>query len=150
MTAALVSSKRMDWRTPHALLEALREEFGELFDPCREPFGSAGLIHDALCEDWRFPAFVNPPYGRAIGMWMQKVAEEGRKGIVIALVPARTDTSWWHESVMGEAAEVRLIRGRLHFDGHENGAPFPSALIVYRPHDHATRFVAANSTGRAL
>lgn len=149
MNSALNSSKRMDWRTPKALLNALVNEFGSMWDPCREPFVDGSLVRNALAEEWEFPAYVNPPYGRAIAAWMAKCAEQGERGVVVALVPARTDTSWWHESVIGRAAEVRLIRGRLRFDDQDGRAPFPSALVVYRPGNTETRFLAADTLGRA-
>uniref|UniRef100_UPI00054D5781 DNA N-6-adenine-methyltransferase n=1 Tax=Desulfovirgula thermocuniculi TaxID=348842 RepID=UPI00054D5781 len=68
-----------------------------------------------------------------IGKWIQKAYEEAQKGAtVVCLLPSRTDTAWWHEYVM-RAAEVRFIRGRLRFGGAENGAPFPSCVVVFRP-----------------
>lgn len=63
---------------------------------------------------------------------MRKAYEESRRGVtVVCLLPLRTDTRWWHDCVM-KASEIRFIRGRLHFDGHKNGAPFPSAIVVFR------------------
>lgn len=56
----------------------------------------------------------------------------GHAEIVVALIPSRTDTRWWHDYVM-LADEIRFIRGRLHFDGHSQGAPFPSAIVIWRP-----------------
>jgi len=76
---------------------------------------------------------MNPPYGRVIGKWMAKAVESWRSGAtVVCLVPARTDTAWWHDFAM--QGEVRLIRGRLKFvspDGVGDFAPFPSAVIVF-------------------
>jgi hypothetical protein len=78
---------------------------------------------------------VNPPYGRQIGGWMAKAASEAtarRAKLVIALVPARTDTEWWHTSVVAAGASVTMLKGRLKFGG-EGGtvAPFPSALVLW-------------------
>lgn len=76
---------------------------------------------------------MNPPYGREIGLWMRKAYEESLKGcIVVCLVPSRTDTAWWHDYVQGKA-EVRFVRGRLKFGNAKNSAPFPSAVVIYRP-----------------
>lgn len=73
--------------------------------------------------------WLNPPYGRTIGLWMAKAVQASAVGaIVVALVPARTDTVWWHDHVMAATAEVRLIRRRLHF-----GGAVPLAVVVYRP-----------------
>ena len=76
---------------------------------------------------------MNPPYGRQIGRWVQKAYESATKGATVCcLVPARTDTRWWHRYVM-RAEEVRLLRGRLKFGAAKNAAPFPSAIVVFRP-----------------
>jgi site-specific DNA-methyltransferase (adenine-specific) len=81
---------------------------------------------------------MNPPYGRVIGRWVAKARQEAANGAtVVALIPARTETTWWHENVMPHASEIRFIRGRLHFGGdHErtaHNAPFPSAVVIFRP-----------------
>lgn len=74
---------------------------------------------------------MNPPYGRTIGLWMRKAYTSAQEGAtVVCLVPARTDTAWWHEYAM--RGEVRFLRGRLKFGGHKNSAPFPSAVVVFR------------------
>lgn len=75
---------------------------------------------------------MNPPYGREIGKWMKKALEASKEGALVAcLVPARTDTDWWHEYAM--KGEIRFIRGRLKFGGSQNSAPFPSAVVIFRP-----------------
>lgn len=73
---------------------------------------------------------MNPPYGREIGAWMRKAYDESRRGaVVVCLVPARTDTTWWHEFAV--KGRVTFVRGRLKFNGHKSGAPFPSAVVVF-------------------
>ena len=80
--------------------------------------------------------WMNPPYGREIGKWMKKAYEESQQGCtVVCLVPSRTDTAWWHDYAM-KADEIRYIRGRLKFQGAENSAPFPSAVVIFRPPIH--------------
>lgn len=75
---------------------------------------------------------MNPPYGREIGAWMAKAWRSSQAGaLVVCLVPARTDTAWWHDYAAKGA--VRFIRGRLKFGGHKNSAPFPSALVIFSP-----------------
>jgi site-specific DNA-methyltransferase (adenine-specific) len=75
---------------------------------------------------------MNPPYGSGIGAWMRKAYESSLLGAtVVCLVPARTDTAWWQDiAVLGE---IRFLRGRLRFGGAATGAPFPSAVVIYRP-----------------
>jgi site-specific DNA-methyltransferase (adenine-specific) len=78
---------------------------------------------------------MNPPYGREIGIWMRKAYESSLQGaLVVCLVPARTDTSWWHDYAM--KAEVTFIRGRLKFNNHKNSAPFPSAIVKFYPKEN--------------
>ncbi len=85
--------------------------------------GYEGMSH---CMAW-----MNPPYGRGIGEWVRKAYETGRTGHpVLALLPSRTDTAWWHDYVL-KAYQVWTFRGRLYFDGHQNAAPFPSAMAMF-------------------
>jgi hypothetical protein len=122
----LFSSIRGDWKTPKALYQALDAEFNFDYDPCPVKPKFDGLV----CE-WGTTNFVNPPYGKEIGKWIQKGYEQSLKGkIVVFLLPSRTDTGWWHDFVM-KAAEIRFIRGRLKFDDHKNSAPFPSAIAIF-------------------
>lgn len=77
--------------------------------------------------------WLNPPYGRAIGLWMAKAVAAAEAGAtVVCLVPSRTDTRWWHDYVLPHG-QVEFIRGRLKFGGCKNSAPFPSAVVVFRP-----------------
>ena len=75
---------------------------------------------------------MNPPYGRKIGIWVKKAKDAARQGkaTVVCLLPARTDTAWWHDYVM-RANEIRLIRGRLKFGDGKGSAPFPSAVVIF-------------------
>ena len=77
--------------------------------------------------------FCNPPYGREIGKWVRKCAEEARKpgSQVVMLIPARTDTAYFHDYIYHKAREVRFLRGRLHFNDAPNGAPFPSMIVIF-------------------
>ena len=77
--------------------------------------------------------FCNPPYGKEIADWVRKAYEEGHKEntLVVMLIPARTDTRYFHDYIM-HRAEVRFVRGRLKFGGSDTGAPFPSMLVIFR------------------
>jgi phage N-6-adenine-methyltransferase len=132
------SSERMDWATPWGFFNRLDAEFGFDLDVCALPT-SAKCKHfftpedDGLAQPWEGVCWMNPPYGNQIGDWMRKAYEESRRGAtVVCLVPSRTDTNWWHEWAM-KADEIRLVRGRLTFEGAETSAPFPSAVVVLRP-----------------
>lgn len=79
---------------------------------------------------------MNPPYGREIGRWVAKAHQEARMNgaTVVALIPARTDTAYWHDHIQ-DIAEVRFIRGRVKFeqpDRKSDPAPFPSAIVIWR------------------
>lgn len=72
---------------------------------------------------------MNPPYGRQIGKWVKKASES--RAIVVCLLPARTDTKWFHDYVLGKA-EIRFVKGRIKFGNAKAGAPFPSMVAVFR------------------
>lgn len=127
LNRGLFTSLRGDWKTPRALYQALDAEFCFDFDPCPVIPKTNGLE-----SEWGDINFVNPPYGREIGKWIQKGFEENLNGkTVVFLLPSRTDTSWWHDFVM-RATEIRFIRGRLRFDDQKNSAPFPSVIVIFR------------------
>lgn len=77
--------------------------------------------------------FCNPPYGRQIGKWVEKAYLESQKPgtLVVMLIPARTDTKWFHEFIYGKA-EIKFVKGRLKFGGADNNAPFPSMVVVFK------------------
>jgi phage N-6-adenine-methyltransferase len=86
---------------------------------------------NALKRDWPGVVWMNPPYGREIGLWMRKAYEEYCKGsTIVCLVPARTDTTWWH-TYCRAATEIRFIYGRLKFGDGTGTAPFPSAIVIF-------------------
>lgn len=132
------SSKTPEWPTPQDFFDRCHAEFGFTLDPCSTHENAKCPKHytledDGLAQDWgRERVWMNPPYGREIGRWMRKAYESSQAGaLVVCLVPARTDTHWWHEWAM--KGEIRYVRGRLKFGGHINSAPFPSALVIMRP-----------------
>jgi DNA N-6-adenine-methyltransferase (Dam) len=123
----LMTSLSPHWKTPSWLYEELNKEFCFDFDPC--PLQEQGF--DGLNIEWGKCNFVNPPYGRAIKAWIKKAYEESLKGnVCVLLLPARTDTSWYHDYVL-KAKEIRFIRGRLKFGNAVNSAPFPSMVVVF-------------------
>lgn len=146
------SSATNEWTTPDAFYALLHAEFDFDLDPCATADNAKCTRYftqadDGLSQRWNARAvFMNPPYGRDLGRWVQKAHEEvtaGRAGVVVCLIPARTDTGYWHDYVMA-AAEVRLVRRRITFGGsirhgrdRAAAAPFPSAVVVMRQHDQA-------------
>ena len=132
------SSATDDWATPPEVFAALDAEFRFQLDVCASARNAKcerffTVADDGLAQQWTGRVWMNPPYGRTIGAWMAKAAESARAdATVVCLVPARTDTAWWHEHVMAAASEVRLVRGRLKFGDGASPAPFPSAIVVFR------------------
>lgn len=133
------SSNRMDWETPIELFEAINREFHFTLDVCALADNAKcprffSPEDDGLTRSWGSDiCWMNPPYGRVIGLWMKKALTASERGAtVVCLVPARTDTAWWHDYAM-KASERRFIRGRVRFVGAKSSAPFPSALVVFRP-----------------
>ena len=85
---------------------------------------------DGLKQIWSGKCWMNPPYGREIKKWMEKAYQSSGNGtVVVCLVPARTDTKWWHDFAI--KGNVKFIRGRLKFGGAKHNAPFPSAIVVF-------------------
>jgi len=94
---------------------------------------------------------MNPPYGSGIGRWMKKAYRSSLEGAtVVCLVPARTCTRWWDEWAM--RGEIRFLRGRIRFVGASSSAPFPSAVVVFRPKTYqsmSARAGGAKNTSKA-
>ena len=124
------------WATPQAFFDELNKEFGFELDVCALPENAKCEKYytpeiDGLKQQWRGICWMNPPYGREIGAWMKKAYESSLEGAtVVCLVPARTDTRWFHDFAM--RGEIRFIKGRLKFGDSKNSAPFPSAVVVFR------------------
>ena len=138
------SSATCEWATPQWLFDALAREFAFTLDLCATAANAKcrrffTLADDGLVQDWRDDVvFMNPPYGTVIGRWMQKAFESAQAGAtVVCLVPARTDTAWWHDFAM--RGEIRLLRGLLKFGNAPTCAPFPSAVVIFRPAGFALR-----------
>tara|TARA_R100000008_G_scaffold57544_1_gene35589 strand:- start:2137 stop:2628 length:492 start_codon:yes stop_codon:yes gene_type:complete len=135
----LFSSKTGEWATPQEFFDKLNWRFGPFdLDPCADPTNTKCAnffteAEDGLSKSWEgFNSFINPPYGRGIQKWIKKAYDESRKKdtSAVMLIPARTDTKYWHEYVM-KADEVYFVKGRLKFGDSENSAPFPSAVVVF-------------------
>ena len=138
-TAAMFSSKTSEWETPQDFFDKLNKEFNFTLDPCATPQNAKckkfyTIKEDGLKQNWQGETvFCNPPYGRAIKDWVRKCYEESKKPntIVVMLIPARTDTSYFHDYIYKKAKEIRFVKGRLKFGNSKNSAPFPSMVVVF-------------------
>lgn len=132
------SSATAEWSTPQEFFDRINATHKFNVDVCAtaENAKCARFFtkeQDGLKQTWGgLRCWMNPPYGREIGRWVAKAFSESlHEGTtVVALLPARTDTAWWH-TYIEDVALVDFIRGRLKFGGHKNAAPFPSALVTW-------------------
>ncbi len=127
------------WATPQDFFDNLNAEFDFDIDVCATPENAKcnkffTEEQDGLSQSWGGTCWCNPPYGREIGKWVSKAYASCKDdGVtVVMLLPARTDTKWFHEYIYHKA-EIRFIKGRLKFGGATNSAPFPSMVVVFRP-----------------
>lgn len=150
-TELMFSSKSNEWATPQSFFDRLNEMYGPFTldaaasDDNYKVDTYLTVGDDALAVDWSGnTVFLNPPYGRGLKDWIRKSYEEGQKDntTVVMLIPARTDTKYWHDYVM-KADEIRFVRGRIKFGDETNSAPFPSAVVVFR----RTNFSGPRITG---
>lgn len=136
-TEVMFSSKTDMWATPQGLFDQLNEEFHFTVDVCAIPenakcekFFTPEI--NGLKQEWEGVCWCNPPYGREIGKWVEKAYIASTFGAtVVMLLPARTDTKWFHEYIYNKA-EIRFIKGRLKFGNSKTAAPFPSMVVIFR------------------
>lgn len=136
-TEVMFSSKTDMWATPQDFFDKLNEEFNFTVDVCAIPenakcdkFFTPEM--NGLKQEWEGVCWCNPPYGREIGKWVEKAYIASTFGAtVVMLLPARTDTKWFHEYIYTKA-EIRFIKGRLKFGNSKTAAPFPSMVVIYR------------------
>jgi phage N-6-adenine-methyltransferase len=136
LNAVHFSSATDEWETPQLLFDELSTLFGGFtLDPCATLENAKcsqffTRSDDGLSKPWTGKVFMNPPYGRAIGRWVEKAWRESLQGaVVVCLLPARVDTRWWHD--YARKGHVYFLRGRLKFGRAINGAPFPSAIVTF-------------------
>jgi site-specific DNA-methyltransferase (adenine-specific) len=142
-TAVHFSSATDMWETPQATFDELDREFDFNMDVCataenaKTPYFMTKEM-DGLAQPWNhLTCWMNPPYGKTIGNWVEKAATSNAK-VVVALLPARTCTRWFHDWIYNKPnVEIRFLKGRLKFGGHKNSAPFPSMVVIFRPVDNS-------------
>ena len=136
-TGVMFSSNTDLWATPLDFFDQLDQEFHFETDVCALPENAKCQNYftpemDGLKQTWKGVCWCNPPYNRKTGDWVKKGYESAEAGAtVVMLLPARTDTKWFHDYIYGRA-EIRFVRGRLHFGDSKNSAPFPSMVVVFR------------------
>jgi len=148
LNKSLYKSDRPDWNTPESVMEIVYQFFPDGIvdlDPCSNP-GSVvksrksfdGIDGNCgLAAEWTGSVYVNPPYGRAINLWIEKCASHRNDAEILALLPARTDTKWFN-CAADSCAAICFIRGRIRFLGANASAPFPSCFVYWG--ENKTRF----------
>ena len=135
--AVMYSSKTDKWATPQYFFDDMNRKYKFEVDVCANKQNAKCSKYytekqDGLKQKWEGTCWCNPPYGRTIGLWLEKAYNSSIMGaLVVCLVPSRTDTKWWHNWAL--KGEVEYLQGRLKFGDSKNSAPFASALITYRP-----------------
>ena len=135
LTSGLFTSNTDDWATPQPFFDELNKEFGFELDVCANDQNHKCERYftkeqDGLQMDWGGDIiWCNPPYGREIGKWVARCAKHNNTAVM--LLPARTDTRWFHDYIYGNA-EIRFIKGRLKFGQSKNSAPFPSMVVIFK------------------
>jgi site-specific DNA-methyltransferase (adenine-specific) len=129
------SSATDEWATPPELFSQLNAVFHFTLDPCATPINAKckryfTIADDGLGQDWDGErVFMNPPYSRAIGDWVKNASEA--KALVVCLLPARTDTKWWHDYVVGRGASVSFLKGRPRFGDAARARRFPAPFVIF-------------------
>lgn len=141
MNKGMFSSERDNWETPQSLFDKLDAKHHFTLDAASSDDNAKVAKHyteetDGLSKPWAGErVFCNPPYGREVGKWVKKCADEASHSFICLLIPARTDTSYFHEYIYGNpSARIEFLRGRLKFElgGATQGpAPFPSMLVYF-------------------
>ena len=141
ITKGMMSSNKNNWETPQWLFDEILNEFHLEVDVCANYTNRKLNVYfdkqtDGLSREWDCETggyWMNPPYGREIIKWVKKAYDSNQKhnSLIVALLPARTDTKWFHDFIYNKA-EIRFIKGRLKFSGSKNSAPFPSMIVIWR------------------
>jgi len=138
LTEERFSSNSVEYETPLSLFDPLDSEFSFDIDVCANETNKKVERYfdketDGLSQNWVGNCWCNPPYGRELPLWIKKAINTvaGSSGTVVMLIPARTNTIWWHDLVM-KYGEIRFVKGRPKFNNGKHGLPFPLAIIIFK------------------
>lgn len=149
---SLFTSDNLNWETPKWLFTRLHNVLDFTVDAAAGE-DNARLPHywtkdkDALTQDWsKDRVFCNPPYGREISHWVKKAYDAALAGCecTALLIPARTDTTYWHQYVLPRENPILFLKGRIKFELEGKAfstATFPSAVVFFLNSAKLTRSV---------
>ena len=127
------ASKNQSWETPDSLFNDINETFHFTRDVCAssenkkcENFWSEE--DSCLTKSWDVVNCMNPPF-KDMKKFIKKAFDERNNAVTVCLIPARTNTRWWHEYCM--KGEIMFICGRPKFGKNNHGLPQPLALVVF-------------------
>jgi phage N-6-adenine-methyltransferase len=131
-------AKTVEWETPLDFFKPLDDEFNFTLDVCATHENKKvnkyfTLEENGLIQSWKdHTCWMNPPYGRTMQQWLEKAKYEADNfGVItVCLIPARTNTSWWHKICL-KSSEIRFVLGRPKFGNSTYGLPFPLAIIIF-------------------
>ena len=137
--SVLKSSEKHTWETPQEFFDKINNVYNFTLDCCAEKDTAKvrdfyTVEDDALTKSWFGNVWCNPPYGREQGKFVSKAIQEvlhGNAKSVVVLIPSRTDTKLWQDTIFKHAKQIIFIKGRLRFGGSKENAPFPSALVIF-------------------
>ena len=126
-------SKVQNWETPDDLYNEVHRMFNFTRDVCASESNtkcSKFWTEEDSCLDktWDGVNWMNPPF-KNMKHFVKKAYDERHDAVTVCLIPARTNTNWWHEYCM--KGEVLFIQGRPKFKGNIHGLPQPLALVVF-------------------
>lgn len=120
--SVMFSKKTDHWQTPKYIYDQFMKE--GYYDPC-----PLNADFDGLKINWIGKLFINPPYSDIISWVNKAISERNNFHEIIFLVPARTDTKWFHKLINTfPSYQITFIKGRLKFS-EKGSAPFPSIFI---------------------
>ena len=144
------SSETIYWETPRAFFEKINEEFEFRLDVCANTqnakcFRFFSEEDNGLLQEWKGTCWMNPPYDNKKN-WVIKAYNESVKNkcVVVCLIPARTNTNWWHEYC--QKGEIRFVKGRPKFEGMTHGLPQPLAVVIFGT-NYSSNYKSVELTG---
>jgi len=138
ITKGMMTSNTPEWETPQWLFNEWNDRYNFVVDVCANRDNHKcdmwfDIEDDGLSLDWakHSRVWMNPPYGREISKWVAKADDTAyHGGVVVALLPARTDTKWFHDYIYNRY-DVIFLKGRLKFSNSKQSAPFPSMIVIF-------------------
>lgn len=123
------------WATPQSFFDEWNSKYNFETDVCATAENAKCEIYfspeeNGLLQEWKGTCWMNPPYGREISKWVKKAYESSLNGaVVVCLLPARTDTRWFHNYCL--KGDITFLRGRLKFNEVKWNAPFPNMVVIF-------------------